>query len=164
MLDSHVGLGAQLTALMTGLADQKIKDGDTFLYRGGRLFADDVAHIALPCALVLTDAVARSVGLGGCGYEFELGESNPIFPVHAKAVQPRAFMIVGPVLTEVFENVIYPLRNDLAQVYALAVRQMGWVLEDDLDPRALDAIPVVSAAVMEHSGARAGTPALGLGR
>ncbi|WP_063640310.1 hypothetical protein [Achromobacter insolitus] len=164
MLDSHVGLGAQLTALMTGLADQKIKDGEIFVYDGGRLFADDVTEIALPCALVLADSIARHLGMGDSGYEFELGSPNPVFPVHAEFVRPRAFMQVAPFLTEVFERVVYPLRNDLAQVYALAANQMGLILEDGIEPAEVDAMPVVAAAVMENHGALMGAGALSLGR
>lgn len=126
------GLDGQLIALMTGLADQKIKDGAEFYYDGGALYATDVAEISLPCTLVLADALSRRLGMGGSGHEFEIGSPNPVFPVRATLVQPRQFLEVAPFVTEIFESVIVDVRHDLSRIYAFAVRQMGFALEDDV--------------------------------
>ncbi|ANN80868.1 hypothetical protein BAU07_26465 (plasmid) [Bordetella flabilis] len=157
-------MGAQLTALMTGLADQKIKAGANFIYDGGRLFASDVAEIALPCALVMADSLSRRLGMGGCGYEFELGAPNPVFPVHAIPVKPRAFSEVAPYVTDVFEGVIFHLRHDLVRVYALAVEQMGYVLPESMERPARDDVPAIPAGAMDNRRAVMGTGGLSLGR
>lgn len=125
-------LDGQLIALITGLADQKIKDGAEFFYDGGALHAIDVAEIALPCTLVLADALSRRLGVGGSGHAFEIGAPNPVFPVCATQVQPRQFLEVAPFVTEIFENVVVEVRHDLSRVYAFAARQMGLALEDDV--------------------------------
>lgn len=143
-------IDAQLTALMTGLADQKIKDGVGFFYGGGRLYAADVAEIALPCTLVLADALSRRLGMGGSGYEFEIGAPNPVFPVHAVKVQPRQFFEVAPFVTEIFEAAILDVRHDLSRVYAFAARQMGLVLEDDVRPAPEHRGPRDFAPVAHH--------------
>ncbi|WP_323025750.1 hypothetical protein [Castellaniella sp.] len=125
------GLDGQLIVLMTGLADQKIKDGSEFYYDGGALYATDVAEISLPCALVLADALSRRLGMGGSGHEFEIGPPNPVFPVCATQVQARPFLEVAPFVTEIFESVVMDVRHDLSRIYAFAARQLGLALEDD---------------------------------
>jgi len=163
-MDSHGGLSAQLAALVTGFADQKIKEGETFVYGGGRLFATDVAEIALPCTLVLADSLSRRLGMGGSGYEFVLGEPNPIFPVHAVQVQPRQFLEVAPYVAEVFESAVFQLRHDLSQVYVLAASAMGILPEDGVESSVVDAVPDGVIALAENPkafAAAAGAPYLG---
>lgn len=163
-MDSNAALSAKLSALMTGLADQKIKNGEEFLYGGGRLFASDVAEIALPCALVLADSLSRHLGMGGSGYEFELGAPNPVFPVHAVAVEPRGFMEVAPFLAEVFESAVFHFRHDLTQVYALAANYMGLVLEDGIEPLTISGVPTVASVMMESHAAIMGSGTFGMSR
>lgn len=132
-MDSKHELEAQLTRLLIGLSDQKIKDGDKFNYDGSELFAYDVGMIALPSALCLADVLSKRLGMGGSGFEFYVGEPNPVFPIQSKQLYEKQFLQIAPFLTEVFEGIVYEMRHDLSQVYVTAVQAMSLELELELE-------------------------------
>lgn len=133
-MGSQYELESQLRRLLVGLSDQKIKGGEAFKYDGATLFAVDVGDIALPCALCLADTLSERLGMGGAGFEFRVGEPNPVFPIEMTQVRRREFFEVAPFLTEVFEGVVYELRHDLAELYVMAANALNLRVEVGTEP------------------------------
>jgi len=114
---------SQLRRLVTGLADQEIKAGREFAYDGGVMYADDVAEVALPSILCIAQDLSRRLGIGDFGYRFEMGEPNPVFPLHAIPEHPAPrFFEVAPFITEVFDGEVMDCRHDLALLFEAAAR------------------------------------------
>lgn len=114
---------SQIRRLVTGLADQEIKAGRSFLYDGGTLHADDVAVIGTPSILCIAQNLSERLGTGDFGYRFQIGEVNPVFPLHAIRERPGArFFEVAPFVTEVFEGEVLDCRNDLARLFEVAAK------------------------------------------
>src|SRR5690606_31971324 len=124
-MGSQYELEPQLRRLLIGLSDQKIKNGDTFKYDGASLFSSDVGNIALPAALCLADMLSQGLGMGGAGFEFRMGEPNPIFPIEMTQIKRREFFEVAPFLAEVFEGIVYEQRHDLTGLYVMAAQAMN---------------------------------------
>lgn len=113
----------QLRRLLTGLADQEIKQGHQFAYDSGFLHADDVAELALPSVLCIAQDLAERLGVGGFGYNFRFGPPNPVFPLHAEQSGRDVSVIsVAPFVTEVFMGEVMDCRSDLALLFATAAR------------------------------------------
>lgn len=133
-MGSQYQLESQLRRLLIGLSDQRIKDGDTFKYDGAVLFSSDVGDIGLPAALCLADMLSRDLGMGGAGFEFHMGEPNPIFPIEMTQVRKREFFEVAPFLTEVFEGIVYEQRHDLTGLYVMAAQAMNLRVDGVVEP------------------------------
>lgn len=114
---------SQLRRLVTGLADQEIKAGREFFYDGGVMHADDVANVAVPSILCIAQDLSQRLGIGDFGFRFEMGEPNPVFPLHAipSGAAPR-FFAVAPFVTEVFDGEVMDCRQDLALLFEAAAR------------------------------------------
>lgn len=114
---------SQLRRLVTGLADQEIKAGRGFSYDGGVMHADDVANVTLPSILCIAQDLSQRLGVGNFGFRFEMGEPNPVFPLHAipSGSTPR-FFEVAPFVTEVFDGEVMDCRQDLALLFEAAAR------------------------------------------
>lgn len=112
----------QLKRLVIGLADQQIKKGQEFYYDGGRLFADEVADVTLPSLLCLAQHMSERVGLGSFGYQFELGEVNPVFPLRVQRVGTASFFQVAPFVLEIFDSDLLECRSDLAMFFERAAK------------------------------------------
>lgn len=124
-MGSQYELESQLRRLLIGLSDQRIKNGDTFKYDGAALFASDVGDIVLPAALCLADTLSQRLGMGGAGFEFFVGDPNPIFPIAMTQVKKREFFEVAPFLAEVFEGMVYEQRHDLTGLYVMAAHALN---------------------------------------
>lgn len=117
------GFESQMRRLVTGLADQEIKAGREFVYDGGALHADDVAEIGMPSILCIAQDLSKRLGTGDFGYRFQMGEVNPVFPLHAIRERPTArFFEVAPFVTEVFEGEVLDCRHDLARLFEVAAK------------------------------------------
>ena len=127
---THTDLETQLRRLMVGLADQDIKVGQGFRYDGGALMADDVAEIGYASILCLAQHLAERLGMESFGYEFTVGDANPVFPLHVKASgQAKAFLCVAPFVQDVFFNEVRECRHDLALVFERAMRTLDPAFE-----------------------------------
>lgn len=125
MKDKSKLLEEQLRVLVIGLADQEIKEGRTFQFDGGELHADEVAELITPSMLCIAQRLSERLGTGDFGFQFELGDANPVFPLHAKRVNNSArFFQVAPFVTEVFERNVLACRADLSQVFELAAQTL----------------------------------------
>lgn len=120
----HEHLTSQLKRLLTGLADQAVKQGHDFLYDGARLYADEVADLMLPSVMCIAQDVAERVGLGSLGYRFMLGPKQAVgFPLLMEPVgEAKRFFEVAPFLTEVFDGEVMDSRLDLARLFESAAR------------------------------------------
>jgi hypothetical protein len=125
MKDKSKLLEDQLRVLVIGLADQEIKAGRNFKFDGGDLHADEVAELITPSMLCIAQRLSERLGTGDFGFQFELGDANPVFPLHAKRVSANVrFFQVAPFVTEVFERNVLACRADLSQVFELAAQTL----------------------------------------
>ncbi|MDR2208065.1 MAG: hypothetical protein LBE22_03725 [Azoarcus sp.] len=115
-------LEAQLNRLVTGLAEQKIQEGERFCYDNTHFYAEDVAVCLLPSILVLAQHLAEKLGFGKFGYRFAL-ESNPVFPLTAQLEKGGNlfFLQIAPFVQEVFNTYVMAYRHDLLQLFEVAV-------------------------------------------
>ena len=111
--------------LITGLADQEIKEGRGFKYDGAPLLAEDVAEITMPTALCMAQDLAERVGMSGFGLSFHLGDANPVFPIHYSVKdggkEPK-FFDAAPWVTEVFDGELMECRHDLAHFFEIGAK------------------------------------------
>jgi hypothetical protein len=111
--------------LITGLADQKIKEGEKFNYDGSNFHAEDVAICLLPSILVLAQGLSERLGIGSFGYRFALThEPNPVFPLMAELQEGASpvFLRLAPFVQEVFNTQVMDCRHDLLQLFEAAAR------------------------------------------
>jgi hypothetical protein len=139
----HDPLSLELRRLLTGLVDQEIKRGESFMYDGSKLFADEVATLLLPSVVCLAQDVASRVGLGDFGYKFSLEAVKPGLPLKGvrDADAAAMFMEVAPFIAEVFEGEVMDSRHDIVRVFEAAVRTFrpDFSLEQNTNYNALTA-------------------------
>ena len=146
---------SKLRRLVTGLADQEIKAGRGFAYDGGVMYADDVVEVALPSILCIAQDLSRRLGVEYFGYRFEMGEPNPIFPLHAILERPAPrFFEVAPFITEVFDGEVMGCRQDLALLFEAAAKLLR--PEFNLDTHTNYAATTVVVSAEDLSGPNLG--------
>ncbi len=109
----------KLRKLIFGLSDQENKVGHRFYYDGGELYPEDMANIVTPSVLCIAQCLSKQLGLGNLGFQFKIGQPNPIFPVEISedSTSTSSFALVAPLATEVFLNDVVLYRADLTQLY-----------------------------------------------
>jgi len=121
MINNH--LESQLEHLITGLAYLSTKNGQNFFYDGGLIYADEIGEIILPSILCIAQDLSTCLGMRDFGYRFELGQQNPLFPLHAIPQRPVAlFFETAPFITEVFESKVLNYRQNIECIFEEATK------------------------------------------